>query len=86
MALSQAFGGLMLVNCVIKRPNCTLITVDHSVPTTDQAKLSSVETFILEAKSRTQVLELRENVRNFDLKYFGMADEQQGIVHIIGPE
>ena len=42
--------------------------------------------FIEETNSRTQVMKLEENVANFGLKYFGMADERQGIVHIIGPE
>ena len=43
-------------------------------------------TFILEVNSWTQVLKLGENMRKFGLKYFGMANERQGIVHIIGPE
>jgi 3-isopropylmalate dehydratase len=60
--------------------------VDHKLPTKDRNELSSVETFILEVNSRTQVLKLAENVRNFGLEYFGMADKQQGIVHIIGQE
>jgi len=82
----QAFEGLMLANRVVRRPDCTLITVDHNVPTEDRTDLSSVETFISEVNSRTQVLKLEENVKDFGLKYFGMADERQGIVHIIGPE
>jgi len=46
----------------------------------------SVETFIKEVESQTQVLALEENVREFGLTYFGMDDKRQGIVHIIGPE
>ena len=48
--------------------------------------LEDVESFISEINSRTQVLELEKNVDRFGLKYFGMEDERQGIVHIIGPE
>jgi len=82
----QAFEGLKLANRVVRRPDCTLVTVDHNVPTEDRTELSSVESFIDEVNSRTQVLKLEENVKDFGVKYFGMADERQGIVHIIGPE
>jgi 3-isopropylmalate dehydratase len=60
--------------------------VDHNVPTESRTDLLSVETFIKETASRTQVMQLEHNVNEFGLRYFGMADERQGIVHIIGPE
>ncbi|GMI39115.1 hypothetical protein TrCOL_g3418 [Triparma columacea] len=82
----QAFEGLKLANRGVRRPDCTLITVDHNVPTESRTELKSVEDFIEETNSRTQVMKLEENVKDFGLKYFGMADERQGIVHIIGPE
>ena len=82
----QAFEGLRLANRSVRRPDCTLVTVDHNVPTTDRSQLISVQSFIEETASRTQVLQLEQNVADFGLKYFGMADERQGIVHIIGPE
>ncbi|GMH50603.1 hypothetical protein TrLO_g14027 [Triparma laevis f. longispina] len=82
----QAFEGLLLSSRSVRRPDCTLVTVDHNVPTEDRSDLKSVESFIEEINSRTQVLKLEENVKDFGLKYFGMADERQGIVHIIGPE
>lgn len=82
----QAFEGLRLAKRGVRRPDCTLVTVDHNVPTTDRTNLVDVDTFIAETASRTQVLQLEQNVKDFDLKYFGMADERQGIVHIIGPE
>jgi 3-isopropylmalate dehydratase len=63
-----------------------LATVDHNVPTTDRSDLIDVQTFIDETASRTQVMQLESNVKDFGVKYFGMADERQGIVHIIGPE
>jgi 3-isopropylmalate dehydratase len=82
----QAFEGLRLANRGVRRPDCTLATVDHNVPTTDRSALIDVQTFIEETASRTQVLQLEQNVADFGVKYFGMADERQGIVHIIGPE
>lgn len=82
----QAFEGLRLANRNMRRPDCTLATVDHNVPTEDRSELIDVTTFIEETASRTQVLQLEQNVADFGVKYFGMADERQGIVHIIGPE
>jgi len=82
----QAFEGLRLASRGIRRPDCTLVTVDHNVPTSDRKSLVDVQSFIEEAASRTQVLQLETNIRDFGLKYFSFADERQGIVHIIGPE
>ncbi|KAL7543363.1 hypothetical protein ACHAXR_012690 [Thalassiosira sp. AJA248-18] len=82
----QAFEGLRLANRNVRRPDCTLSTVDHNVPTTDRSALLDVAAFIEETASRTQVLQMSTNVADFGLRYFGMEDERQGIVHIIGPE
>ena len=41
---------------------------------------------MVQAESRTQVMALEENARDFSLTYFAMDDKRQGIVHIIGPE
>jgi len=82
----QAFEGLRMAKRGVRRPDCTLVTVDHNVPTSDRTELVDVETFIAETASRTQVMQLETNVEDFGLKYFGIADERQGIVHIIGPE
>jgi 3-isopropylmalate dehydratase len=82
----QAFEGLKLAGRSVRRPDCVLATVDHNVPTTDRSALVDVKTFIEETASRTQVMQLEKNVEDFGIKYFGMADERQGIVHIIGPE
>lgn len=75
-----------MANRGVRRPDCTLLTVDHNVPTEDRQELKDIESFISEINSRTQVLQLEKNVEDFGLKYFGMEDERQGIVHIIGPE
>ena len=82
----QAFEGLSVAGRPVRRPDCTLVTVDHNVPTTSRKKFKSVETFLTEVQSREQVMALERNVQNFELPYFGMADKRQGIVHIIGPE
>lgn len=82
----QAFEGLRLNGRSVRRPDCTLATVDHNVPTSSRESLDEISSFIEETASRTQVLQLEKNVGDFGLKYFGMADERQGIVHIIGPE
>jgi len=82
----QAFEGLRTANRLVRRPDCTLATVDHNVPTSDRSAFTDIASFIKEADSKTQVLTLEENVRDFGLTYFGLDDSRQGIVHIIGPE
>lgn len=82
----QAFEGLRTARRIVRRPDCTLATVDHNVPTSDRSDYKNVETFIKESDSKIQVLTLEENVKDFGLTYFGMDDKRQGIVHIIGPE
>jgi len=56
------------------------------VPTTNRKSFKSVDTFIEEADSRLQAMTLEQNVKKFNLTYFGLGDKRQGIVHIIGPE
>jgi len=82
----QAFEGLAVANRPVRRPDCTLVTVDHNVPTFSRKKFTTVEEFIKDDQSRQQVKALEQNVQKFNLPYFGMADKRQGIVHIIGPE
>lgn len=82
----QAFEGLRNANRKVRRPDCTLATTDHNVPTTSRKNFKSAGSFIEEADSRTQCVTLEENVKAFNLTYFGMGDKRQGIVHIIGPE
>ncbi|MCJ1393069.1 3-isopropylmalate dehydratase [Xylographa bjoerkii] len=82
----QAFEGLRNAGRKVRRPDCTLATTDHNVPTTPRKNFKNVGQFVEEADSRTQCLTLEENVKNFGLTYFGLGDKRQGIVHIIGPE
>ncbi|KAI9302952.1 3-isopropylmalate dehydratase [Cunninghamella echinulata] len=82
----QAFEGLRNANRPVRRPDCTLATVDHNIPTTSRKHFKSITTFIEEADSRTQCETLEDNIKAFGLTYFGMEDARQGIVHVIGPE
>lgn len=82
----QAFEGLALAQRPVRRPDCTLVTVDHNVPTSSRKNMTSLSSFIKDEQSRNQVMAVEENVQKFNLLYFGMADKRQGIVHIIGPE
>ena len=82
----QAFEGLRTASRYVRRPDCTLVTADHNVPTTDRSSFKSAESFIKEEESRIQVMALEHNVKDFGLTYFGMDDDRQGIVHIVGPE
>jgi 3-isopropylmalate dehydratase len=70
----------------VRRPDCTLATVDHNVPTASRKNFTTVEAFIAEPESRDQVLALGDNVKEFGVTFFGMSDKRQGVVHIIGPE
>jgi 3-isopropylmalate/(R)-2-methylmalate dehydratase large subunit len=76
----QAFEGLRLTGRTVSRPELTLATEDHNVPTKDIFKP------IADVLSRTQVDALRTNCEEFGVELYRMGDEQQGIVHVIGPE
>ncbi|KAL9092089.1 MAG: hypothetical protein Q9159_001088 [Coniocarpon cinnabarinum] len=82
----QAFEGLRNAKRKVRRPDCTLATTDHNVPTTPRKSFKDIKSFVEEDDSRTQCLTLEDNVEEFGLTYFGLGDKRQGIVHIIGPE
>ncbi|EGW34574.1 3-isopropylmalate dehydratase [Spathaspora passalidarum NRRL Y-27907] len=82
----QAFEGLKNAGRKVRRTDCTLATVDHNIPTISRANFKNVETFIDQDDSRLQVSTLEANVKEFDVTYFGMSDDRQGIVHVVGPE
>jgi len=82
----QAFEGLRVASRKVRRPDCTLATVDHNIPTDNRKDFKDTKSFITELESRTQVVTLEDNVVDFGLRYFGMDDNRQGIVHVIGPE
>ena len=76
----QAFEGLRLAGRRVRRPERTIATLDHNIPTTDRLLP------IADAISRQQVDTLRENCRQFGVKLYDLHDQRQGIVHVIGPE
>jgi 3-isopropylmalate/(R)-2-methylmalate dehydratase large subunit len=76
----QAFEGLRLAGRAVRRPERTIATVDHNVPTTDRSLP------IVDAISRQQIETLRENCRQFGIRLYDLNDPDQGVVHIIGPE
>ncbi|CEJ84095.1 Putative 3-isopropylmalate dehydratase [[Torrubiella] hemipterigena] len=82
----QAFEGLKNAGRPVRRPDCTLATTDHNVPTSSRKGMKDIASFIEEDDSRTQCVTLEENVKDFGLTYFGLGDKRQGIVHVIGPE
>jgi len=82
----QAFEGLRNANRKVRRPDNTLVTSDHNVPTSSRKQFKSAKTFIDVPESRQQVVTLEDNVAAHKLTYFGLSDVRQGIVHVIGPE
>ncbi|MCH1867360.1 3-isopropylmalate dehydratase large subunit [Nocardioides sp. CFH 31398] len=76
----QAFEGLRLSDRTVRRPDLTLATEDHNVPTVDWDKP------IADPVSRTQVETLRRNAEEFGIRLHALGDKDQGIVHIIGPQ
>jgi len=76
----QAFDGLRLNNRPVRRPDLTIATEDHNVPTID------IDKPIADPVSRTQVETLRRNCAEFGIRLHSMGDAEQGIVHIIGPQ
>ncbi len=76
----QAFEGLRINGRRVRRPELTVATPDHNIPTTDRSLP------IADPISRQQVETLRENCREFGVELFDLNDRRQGIVHIIGPE
>jgi len=78
----QAFDGLRLAGRRVRRPDRTLATADHNVPTDG----TPVAARIRDALSRVQVQTLERNCAEFGIPIYSLGSERQGIVHIIGPE
>ncbi|MBW3600335.1 MAG: 3-isopropylmalate dehydratase large subunit [Planctomycetes bacterium] len=76
----QAFEGLRLAGRAVRRPERTVATPDHNVPTTNRALP------IADPVSRQQVDKLRQNCQEFGVRLYDLNDPGQGIVHVIGPE
>jgi 3-isopropylmalate/(R)-2-methylmalate dehydratase large subunit len=76
----QAFDGLRAADRTVRRPNLTIATEDHNVPT------ERIELPIADPVSRIQVETLRKNCAEFGIRLHPMGDAEQGIVHVIGPQ
>src|SRR3954471_13352901 len=76
----QAFDGLRLAGRGVRRPDLTVATMDHNVPTTD------VDKPVADPISAQQMDVLRANCEEFGIRLYAMGDRNQGIVHVIGPE
>jgi 3-isopropylmalate/(R)-2-methylmalate dehydratase large subunit len=76
----QAFEGLRQAGRGLRRPELTLATEDHNVPTL------AIEKPIADLTSRTQVATLRSNCEEFGVLLYPMGDDEQGIVHVVGPQ
>ncbi|MDP1712868.1 MAG: 3-isopropylmalate dehydratase large subunit [Candidatus Nanopelagicaceae bacterium] len=76
----QAFDGLRLAGRKVSRPDLTLATEDHNVPTLD------IDKPIADPVSRVQLETLRKNAEEFNIRLYPLGSVEQGIVHVIGPE
>ena len=77
---AQAFDGLRKAGRKVRRPDLTLATMDHNVPTTDRSLP------IEDPISQKQMETLRANCEGFGITLYDIHHRRQGIVHIIGPE
>jgi 3-isopropylmalate/(R)-2-methylmalate dehydratase large subunit len=78
----QAFEGLRLAGRKVRRPDRTLATVDHNVPTDGTTKVAQIR----DELSRVQVETLETNCAEFGVPIYSLGSAHQGIVHVIGPE
>jgi 3-isopropylmalate/(R)-2-methylmalate dehydratase large subunit len=78
----QAFDGLRLAGRKVRRPDRTLATADHNVPTDG----TPIAARIKDALSRVQVETLERNCEEFGIPVYSLGSDRQGIVHVIGPE
>ena len=76
----QAFTGLRARGLKVRRPDKTVATADHSIPTHDRSLP------ILDPLAARQIAQLEENCRDFGIPLHGIGSAHQGIVHVIGPE
>src|SRR5690348_10315510 len=77
---AQAFQGLRDRGLKVRRPDLTLATADHSIPSTDRSLP------IVDELGRKQIEQLEKNCKEFGIPYYGVHSDRQGIVHVIGPE
>ncbi|HVE27366.1 MAG TPA: 3-isopropylmalate dehydratase large subunit [Sporichthya sp.] len=87
---AQAFDGLRAAGRKVRRPDLTIATEDHNVPTTPGigpgTPIEGPGTPVTDPVSRTQLETLRKNAAEFGVRLHPMGDAGQGIVHVIGPQ
>lgn len=76
----QAFDGLRVNNRTVRRPDLTVATLDHAIPTIDR------HLPFRDSIAAKQVETLRRNCQEFNIRLFDLGSLEQGIVHVIGPE
>ena len=76
----QAFTGLRQRGLKVRRPDKTLATMDHSIPTTP------IDVPIADAMAAAQIKQMEANAAEFGITLHGMTSPHRGIVHVIGPE
>ena len=76
----QAFDGLRLAGRPVRRPDLTIATEDHNVPTID------IDKPIADPVSKLQVDTLRANCKEFGVRIHSLGDKDQGVVHVVGPQ
>src|SRR5947207_13275057 len=76
----QAFDGLRLAGRPVRRPDLTLATMDHNVPT------QNIDQPVADQVSARQMEALARNCAEFGIRLYPMGDPGQGIVHVIGPQ
>jgi 3-isopropylmalate/(R)-2-methylmalate dehydratase large subunit len=76
----QAFDGLRAAGRQVRRPDLTVATIDHNLPTTDRSLP------IVDAIAAKQIDTLRQNCREHKIELFDIDSNEQGIVHVLGPE
>lgn len=76
----QAFDGLRMNNRKVRRPDLTIATMDHNVPTNDRSLP------LIDQTSAIQVKALEKNCMDFGIRLFDINSPFQGIVHVIGPQ
>ena len=75
----QAFDGLRTAGRALRRPELTIATEDHNTPTDNLVTIA-------DPVSRVQIETLRKNCADFGVKLHSLGDDQQGIVHVLGPQ
>jgi 3-isopropylmalate/(R)-2-methylmalate dehydratase large subunit len=79
---AQAFDGLRIAGRPLRRPDKTLATADHNVPTDGTPTANLIQ----DSLSRVQVEALEANCEEFGIPVYSLGSERRGIVHVIGPE